>query len=135
MHYLAENGENFAFETTLASRTFAPWIAKLKSEKGYSFHLTFLLLDNPDLAVSRVAERVKMGGHFVPEETIRRRFKVGLKNFFNLYKSLASLWQIYDNTLMGNLVPIASEINNSLEIHNSEIWKNLLEKYNEISEK
>src|SRR5689334_18509082 len=88
MHYLANNNENFAFETTLASKTFAPWIAKLKAEKGYLFHLTFLLLDSPDLAVSRVAERVKMGGHFVPEDTIRRRFKSGLKNFFNLYKPL-----------------------------------------------
>jgi predicted ABC-type ATPase len=89
MHYLANNGEDFAFETTLASKTFAAWISKLKREKGYLFHLTFLLLDTPDLAVSRVAERVKMGGHFVPEDTIRRRFESGLKNFFRLYKPLA----------------------------------------------
>lgn len=92
MHYLANNNEDFAFETTLASRSFAPWISKLK-DKGYLFHLTFLLLDTADLAVSRVAERVKMGGHFVPEETIRRRFKGGLKNFFNLYKPLADSCQ------------------------------------------
>lgn len=41
MHHLAQNNENFAFETTLASRSFAPWIAKLKNEKDYLFHLTF----------------------------------------------------------------------------------------------
>src|SRR3990167_10951720 len=67
LHHLAEQGENFAFETTLASRSFAPWITELK-KKGYLFHLTFLLLDSADLAVSRVTERVKLGGHFVPEE-------------------------------------------------------------------
>lgn len=135
MHYLANNGEDFAFETTLASRSFAPWIAKLKEEKGYQFHLTFLLLDGPDLAVSRVVERVKMGGHFVPEDTIRRRFESGLKNFFKLYKPLADSWQMYDNTLMGNLAPIASKINSVTDIQAPEIWQNLLEKYNETQKK
>lgn len=135
MHYLANNGEDFAFETTLASRTFAPWIAKLKEEKGYLFHLTFLLLDRSDLAVSRVAERVKMGGHFVPEDTIRRRFESGLKNFFKLYKPLADSWQMYDNTLMGNLAPIASNINSLIDIQAAEVWQNLLEKYNETQKK
>lgn len=135
MHHLAKNNENFAFETTLASRTFAPWIAKLKKEKGYLFHLTFLLLDRADLAVSRVAERVKMGGHFVPEDTIRRRFESGLNNFFQLYKSLADSWQMYDNTLMGNLAPIASNMNSVIDIQAPEIWQNLLEKYNEPPKK
>jgi predicted ABC-type ATPase len=131
MRYLASNNENFAFETTLASRTFAPWIARLKQEKGYSFHLTFLLLDSPELAVSRVAERVKMGGHFVPEETVRRRFVAGLRNFFQLYKPLADSWQMYDNTLMGNLVPIASKIDNITDVQAPQIWGNLWEKYDE----
>lgn len=135
IHHLANSNENFAFETTLASKTFAPWIENLKAEKGYLFHLTFLLLDSPDLAVSRVAERVRLGGHFVPEETVHRRFEVGLKNFFKLYKPLADSWQMYDNTLMGNLAPIASKINNLLEIQNTEIWQNLLEKYDEIPKK
>lgn len=133
MHHLANNHEDFAFETTLASRTFAPWIAKLKAEKNYLFHLTFLLLDDPGLAVERVAERVKMGGHFVPENTIRRRFDVGLRNFFHLYKPLADSWQMYDNTNMGNLVRIASKIDNHFEIQKAEIWQRMLEKYNGVS--
>jgi predicted ABC-type ATPase len=135
MHYLSNNDENFAFETTLASRTFAPWIAKLKKEKGYLFHLTFLLLDSPDLAVSRVAERVKMGGHSVPEITIRRRFESGLKHFFNLYKPLADSWQMYDNTLMGNLAPIALKINNTIDVQAPKMWQSLLEKYDEAQKK
>jgi predicted ABC-type ATPase len=88
IRFLASNKENFAFETTLASRTFAPWIKKLKND-GYLFHLVYLLLDSPDLAISRVKERVKLGGHSVPEDVIRRRYHAGIRNFFNLYKPIA----------------------------------------------
>lgn len=134
MHYLANNNENFAFETTLASKTFAPWIAKLKTEQGYCFHLTFLLLNSADLAVLRVAERVKMGGHSVPEDTIRRRFKAGLVNFFNLYLPLADSGQIYDNSDVGSPAPIASKMNGNLLINNQKNWDILVELY-EISKK
>lgn len=130
MHYLAENNENFAFETTLASRTFAPWIAGLK-RKGYIFHLTFLFLNSPELAIQRVAERVKLGGHSVPEDTIRRRYRAGLKNFFNLYQPLADYWQMYDNSEINRPVPIAQIINNELLVDNQLIWKELVESYNE----
>ena len=130
MRHLANDNENFAFETTLASRTFAPWIIGLK-KKGYIFHLTFLLLDRADLAVSRVAERVRLGGHSVPEETIRRRYKAGLRNFFKLYKPIADSWQMYDNTDIGNLTPIASKMDNKLEIQNALRWQSLLEVYDE----
>jgi predicted ABC-type ATPase len=64
---------NFAFETTLASRTFAMWIPQLQKQ-GYQFHLIFLWLQNADLAVFRVNERVRTGGHSVPEATIRRLY-------------------------------------------------------------
>lgn len=135
VHFLANNNESFAFETTLASRTFAPWIAKLKKEQGYLFHLTFLTLKTPDLAILRVAERVQMGGHSVPENTIRRRFKSGLKNFFNLYLPLADSWQMYDNSDVGEPIPIASKINNSLLINKQEDWSSLVETYCETSKK
>ena len=97
LQQLADNGENFAFETTLASKTFAHWLKTLKL-KGYTFHLIYLWLPSPEFAVARVAERVKMGGHNVPEETIRRRYHAGLKNFFNLYQPLADTWRMYDNS-------------------------------------
>lgn len=132
MRYLSHEKENFAFETTLASRTFAPWIAELKT-KGYLFHLTFLLLDSADLAVSRVAERVRLGGHFVPEETIRRRYKSGLKNFFCLYKKIADSWQLYDNSRVGCLAPIAFKIDNQFEIQDEQIWQKIIEVYGETT--
>lgn len=69
---LAAGRASFAFETTLASRSFAPWIVEVR-RLGYHVHLMFLVLESANLAASRVAERVRMGGHAVPEPTIRRR--------------------------------------------------------------
>jgi predicted ABC-type ATPase len=93
---LAKSGVDFAFETTLASRTFAPWIRILRSE-GYAFSLVFLWLPSVEAAIARVRERVRAGGHAVPEETIRRRFEAGLRNFFQIYRPLANRWRFYNN--------------------------------------
>ena len=80
IHLLAKERVDFAFETTLASRTFAPWIKELK-QTGYFFHLVFLWLSNEEFAIARVTERVRMGGHNVPEETISRRYNKGMNTF------------------------------------------------------
>lgn len=97
LRYLATQRRSFAFETTLASRTFAPrlkeWI-----DNGYAFHLVYFWLPNSDFALARVRERVQLGGHDVPEATIRRRYQRGLANFFQLYLPLATTWRFYDNS-------------------------------------
>jgi predicted ABC-type ATPase len=97
LHRLAEQRRTFAFETTLAGRSLATWLAQLVAS-GYDFHLIYLWLPSPDLAVARVADRVRNGGHDVPEDTIRRRYHAGLKNFFRLYRPLATVWRMYDNS-------------------------------------
>jgi predicted ABC-type ATPase len=74
---LAAARADLTFETTLASRSFAPWLARLRGD-GYRVHLLFLWLGSADLAVSRVAERVRLGGHDVPEAVVRRRYRAGL---------------------------------------------------------
>ena len=104
---LADRRVSFAFESTLASRTFAPWLGNLIAH-GYTFHLVFLWLPTPDFAVDRVADRVKMGGHDVPEPTIRRRYSAGLRNFFQLYQTLAATWQVYDNSAPSGMRLIAA---------------------------
>ncbi|MBI3448915.1 MAG: AAA family ATPase [Acidobacteria bacterium] len=104
---LARQRASFAFETTLASRSFAPWISRLKAS-GYAFHLLFLWLPDDDLAVSRVAGRARHGGHRVAEDVIRRRYRAGLSNFFTLYQPLASKWRVYDNSLAAGPRLIAS---------------------------
>ena len=94
---LARQRVSFAFETTLASRSFAPWLAELV-RSGYALHLVFLWLPSADLAVSRVADRVRLGGHDVSEEIVRRRYDAGLVNFFALYRPLSTRWRFYDNS-------------------------------------
>jgi len=94
---LAQLRTSFAFETTLASRSLAPWLREL-AQSGFEIHLVFLWLPNAETAVARVAERVRGGGHHVPPTTIRRRYLAGIKNFFGLYRPLTSSWQILDNS-------------------------------------
>ena len=95
---LAAARTSFGFETTLATRSFAPWLAGLR-ESGYKVHLVFLWLPSAEAAVARVAERMRNGGHDVPESTIRRRYDAGLKNFLRLYMPLADTWQLADNSV------------------------------------
>jgi predicted ABC-type ATPase len=130
IHYLAEMRSNFAFETTLASRTFATWISKLK-KNNYQFHLVFLWLRDVDLAVSRVKERVILGGHSIPEETIRRRYHSGIRNFLNLYRPLSDSWKFYDNSRVNNLSLIASSTEGEVTIENKMVWEQLREHYSE----
>jgi predicted ABC-type ATPase len=96
---LAAIRASFGFETTLASRSYAPWLAQLRTA-GYKVHIVFLWLPSPDEAVARVAERVRAGGHDVPELTIRRRYAAGLNNLVRLYLPLADVWQVVDNSAM-----------------------------------
>lgn len=129
IHYLAKKRIDFAFETTLASRTFAPWIAAL-SKTGYDFHLVFLWLPNEDFAVARVAERVRLGGHNVPEETIRRRYYSGIRNFFKLYRPLANTWFFYDNSGGGNPRLLAyGEKEKSPLVNDTVLWHNIEKAY------
>lgn len=124
---LAAARRSFAFETTLASRSFAPWLESLRAS-GYRVHLSFLSLPNADLAVARVAERVRMGGHDVPEAVVRRRFVAGLRNFFALYQGIADRWQMFDNSAPGGPRPIASGgEGESPEILEPAAWRHLLE--------
>jgi predicted ABC-type ATPase len=88
--------ESFAFETTLSGRTYAQQIPQWQ-ELGYRVALLFLRLPSADMAVERVAERVRQGGHDIPEATIRRRFESGLRLFYRLYLPLVDQWVIYDN--------------------------------------
>lgn len=88
---------DFAFESTLASRSFVPFLKSCQSQ-GYDVHLLYLWLESVELAIDRVAHRVLDGGHNIPEDTIRRRYESGRRNFIELYLPLASTWEIYNNS-------------------------------------
>ena len=89
-------GESFAFETTLSGLSYAARIRQWR-ELGYHVSLYFLALPSAETAIARVAERVRQGGHDIPEAVIRRRFAAGLRNLENAYKSEVDTWAKYDN--------------------------------------
>lgn len=97
LHELAAKRATFAFETTLSGRAYAPWLASLRGS-GYEVKLFYYWLESADAAIARVAERVRSGGHHVPDETIRRRYRLSVQNFFRLYRPIADEWRVYDNS-------------------------------------
>ena len=107
LHELALDRQSFAFETTLASRHFTPWLGGLVAS-GYSLDILFLWLPSPDLAVARVRGRVMVGGHDVPEAVVRRRYWRGLRNFCDLYQPLATTWRVYDSAVSNHPLLIAA---------------------------
>lgn len=126
---MASNRKSFAFETTLAARSYATWIEELKKE-GYRFHLIFLWLPSSEFATERVAERVTAGGHNIPQETVKRRYTAGLRNFFALYQPLADMWRLYDNSDLYLAQLIASGKGTDVDkIGQATIWKRLVEDY------
>ncbi len=88
--------ESFVFETTLAGKIYARKISQWQA-MGYHVSLLFLRLQNIEIAIDRVAERVKQGGHYIAEDVIRRRYQLVWFNFQNLYMPLVDAWAVYDN--------------------------------------
>jgi len=93
----AERGESFAFETTLSGLGYSRKIPRWQ-EMGFHVSLFFLKLDDVEMAIERVAQRVQQGGHNIPETIIRRRFIAGWRNFQSLYCSIVDDWSVYDNS-------------------------------------
>lgn len=92
----ARRGESFAFETTLSGLGYLRHIAQWRAQ-GYRVSLFFLSLPNAETAIARVAERVRQGGHDIPEPLVRRRFAAGWKNFQQRYRHAVDDWALYDN--------------------------------------
>jgi predicted ABC-type ATPase len=100
LHELAAERADFAFETTLAWRGYAGWLNSLR-EAGYRIHLFYFWLKSPELAVSRVQERVRRGGHDIPEATIRQRYARSVRNLVEMYIPAVTGWKVYDNSSQG----------------------------------
>lgn len=97
MNDLLEDGADFAFETTLATRSYVKFIERAH-RKGYFVTLLYFWLPTPEQAIERVAIRVSEGGHNIPEDTIRRRYVKGLHNLIKLYIPVCDNWMIFDNS-------------------------------------
>ncbi len=88
---------DFAFETTLSGRTYAPLLREMRAA-GYRIRMDFLWIPQLGITRQRVRQRVAKGGHDIPEEVQQRRFHLGIRNLATLYRPLLSHWRLYDNT-------------------------------------
>ena len=94
---LASKRVDFAFESTLSGRTYLPLLSKWKKQ-GYRLELVYLKIATPSLALQRIADRVRLGGHNVPAADVIRRFGRSWDNFLGVYRPLADAWAIMDNS-------------------------------------
>jgi len=120
---LIQSGEDFAFETTLATKSYKNLVEDAK-KLNYRVVLLFFWLSTPELAIQRVANRVKEGGHHIPEIVIRRRYENGLKNFFNIFEPIVDHWMFIDNSETPSSI-----VANKNEVYNSDIWNTLVKNY------
>ena len=97
MDELLQKGETFAFETTLATKSYKQKIEWAQAN-GYEVTLLFFWLDSPNIAKERVAQRVAEGGHNIPLETIERRYYNGIANLFTIYIDMVDICYIFDNS-------------------------------------
>ena len=97
IRYLLKRNQDFAVETTLATRSLLKTV-QMAQNAGYTVTLLYFWLNSPELAVERVRARVAAGGHDIPEETIRRRYQVGIEYFFHYYAPICERWILADNS-------------------------------------
>ena len=94
---LLSQGETFAIETTLATKSYINLVRRAQAQ-GYTVRLLFFWLNSPELALQRIAERVAKGGHNIQELIVRRRYVTGINHLFKLFMNEVDSWEIYDNS-------------------------------------
>lgn len=118
---LLSQRQDFAFETTLASKSFVGFV-NLAKQSGYSIYLIYYWLDSVDLAIERVRMRVSEGGHNITEDIIIRRYYAGLKNLINLYKDKVDYWLLIDNSKTEPEVVAEGQGIQEYQIKNAQKW-------------
>jgi predicted ABC-type ATPase len=116
--------ETFAFETTLSARSYRETILFAQA-LGYHVTLLFFWLESVEMAIDRVARRVKEGGHNIETEVIRRRYNRGIKNLFEIYIPLVSETMIYNSSFGIPELVVSKSLGRKFEIKNFEIWEKL----------
>ena len=128
MDELLQKGETFAFETTLATKSYKQKIEWAQAN-GYEVTLLFFWLRNVTMAKERVAQRVAEGGHSIPTETIERRYHNGIANLFAIYMDMVDICYIFDNS-EGERTPIAKKYKGEKEIiYNTDLYNQMKNSY------
>jgi predicted ABC-type ATPase len=121
---LIANKKDFAFETTLATKSYVNTVQRAK-QKGYQIVLVYFWLDSVSLAIERVRIRVHDGGHNIPEPVIIRRYFSGLSNLFNLYIPICDYWMIFDNSTAPSELVAEGYSSGEMEIINPETFEKI----------
>jgi len=122
IHDFSKRGVTFAFETTLSGKTYQALITGLQN-RGYKVHMFFLWIPTPALSISRIQDRVAEGGHDIPKQDARRRFKRSIHNFFSLYMPLADSWMLFNNAAATpELIAKWEKGNNVTTVHNEKLF-------------
>jgi len=126
--YLLNKGVDFAFETTLSTRSYTKTIQRAQA-LGYTVTVFFVYLSSEEMAVSRVAKRVLLGGHNIPTDVICRRYERALKNFFKLYLPICNAFLIVDNSADEPVEIARGSLLLGTTVHDQNLWNFLLERY------
>ena len=121
IHELMKLGVDFAFETTLATRSYVS-LVKAAQQAGYKITLLFIWLDSPITAIQRVADRVAEGGHNIPDNVIERRYYRGIFNLINLYIPICNRWLVVNNKDVIPELVAKGALNEENMIENNYIW-------------
>ena len=121
---LVKQKKDFAFETTLSTRSYLSFI-RLAKKQGYKITLVFLWLKSADVAKERVKQRVAKGGHNIPQNIIERRYKRGMENFFKIFWKEIDYWLMIDNNKTQPLIVAGGEGMIDYEVKIPEIWKKI----------
>jgi len=124
-------GVDFALESTLSGLSHRHLISVAK-EYGYEVILIYIWLDRLETAIQRVNERVDLGGHYIPEDVVERRYRRGLVNLFSIYTWICDYWAIIDNSNQPK--EIVAEGDNGLDFRvlSPDIWIKMKLQYNEF---
>ncbi len=117
---LLKSKENFAFETTLATKSYKHKLLRAK-QNGYTIKLLFFWLPTIEMAINRVSMRVSEGGHDIPISTIARRYSRGIENLFKIYIPLCDSWMVFDNEEYPKIIAKGIK-NEEIEIFKKTKW-------------
>ncbi len=121
---IAQN-KSLLIESTLSGRYLQKFIERLQKQ-DYQITIVFLFVESSEILIERIAERVKKGGHFVPDEDVRRRFVRGKQNFWNVYKDLVDSWSLIYNS-ESTFYEVALSENEEIEIFDENLYQRFLQ--------
>jgi predicted ABC-type ATPase len=125
IHQHMERKVDFAFETTLATRSYASLVKNAKAS-DYEVSLLYFWLASPEFAKRRVAKRVRKGGHNIPPEIIERRYYRGIHNFLNVYIPIVDNWMAIDNMDTTPDIIARGDADGKKVINNPDLWDVIL---------